>query len=340
FLNRWFIFKRTAAIASFDLPLVAELPLPPIPAKLDTRIYKKFKDSMTKEDPSYANYITVESSDYSVLKPWHREQVKQVLESWFPNKNEIRSILDGTTHIGVDAIYLSELFPDALINAYEIVPETMVALRINIKTFGKEDRIVPHLQDITTWNPNKNVDILFVDPPWGGHGYKKVKELNLYLQEEGAAPDENKNIKTDSAYNSMEKTINVDTATFGAGCFWCVEAQFQLLDGVLKVISGFSGGIVKNPTYKEVCNGNTGHAEVCQILFDPTKISYDELLAAFWQSHDPTQLNRQGNDFGTQYRSVIFYHNPEQKELAEKYKKELTESKTFDYPVVTEISSA
>ncbi len=151
---------------------------------------------------------------------------------------------------------------------------------------------------------------------------------------------ENKNIKTDSAYNSMEKTINVDTATFGAGCFWCVEAQFQLLDGVLKVISGFSGGIVKNPTYKEVCNGNTGHAEVCQILFDPTKISYDELLAAFWQSHDPTQLNRQGNDFGTQYRSVIFYHNPEQKELAEKYKKELTESKTFDYPVVTEISSA
>jgi hypothetical protein len=196
FLNRWFIFKRTAIIASLDLPLVAELPLPPIPAKLDTRIYKKFKDNMIKEDASYANYVTVESSDYSVLKPWHREQVKQVLESWFPNKNEIRSILDGTTHIGVDAIYLSELFPDAIINAYEIVPETMVALRINIKTFGKEDKIVPHLQDITTWNPNKNVDILFVDPPWGGHGYKKVKELNLYLQEEGAAPDENKNIKT------------------------------------------------------------------------------------------------------------------------------------------------
>jgi hypothetical protein len=196
FLNRWFIFKRTAIIASLDLPLVAELPLPPIPAKLDTRIYKKFKDSMIKEDASYANYVTVESSDYSVLKPWHREQVKQVLESWFPNKNEIRSILDGTTHIGVDAIYLSELFPDAIIDAYEIVPETIVALRINIKTFGKQDRIAPHLQDITTWNPNKNVDILFVDPPWGGHGYKKVKKLNLYLQEEGAAPDENKNIKT------------------------------------------------------------------------------------------------------------------------------------------------
>ena len=196
FLNRWFIFIRRAAIAPVGLPLVAELPLPAIPAKLDRRIYRKFKDNMIKEDPSYANYLTVESSDYSVLKPWHREQVKQVLESWFPNKREIQSILDGTTHIGVDAIYLSELFPDALVNAYEIVPETTVALRINIKTFGKEDRIVPHLQDITTWNPNKNVDILFVDPPWGGHGYKKVKELNLYLQEEGAAPDENKNIKT------------------------------------------------------------------------------------------------------------------------------------------------
>ena len=196
FLNRWFIFKRRVAIATLDLPLVAELPLPDIPVKLDRRIYRKFKDNMITEDPSYANYLTVESSEYSVLKPWHREQVKQLLEAWFPNKSHIRSILDGTTHIGVDAIYLSELFPDALINAYEIVPETMVALRVNIKTFGKEDRIVPHLQDITTWTPNKNFDILFVDPPWGGHGYKKIKNLNLYLQEEGAAPDENKNIKT------------------------------------------------------------------------------------------------------------------------------------------------
>ena len=130
----------------------------------------------------------------------------------------------------------------------------------------------------------------------------------------------------------------MDTATFGAGCFWCVEAQFQILDGVNSVSSGFTGGTVKNPAYREVCNGTTGHAEVCQIAYDPTKISYDELLAAFWQSHDPTQLNRQGNDIGTQYRSVIYYHNEEQKRLAEKYKKELNASGAFEKPIVTEIS--
>jgi peptide-methionine (S)-S-oxide reductase len=138
----------------------------------------------------------------------------------------------------------------------------------------------------------------------------------------------------------LQTTTTMDIATFGAGCFWCVEAQFQLLDGVLSVQSGFEGGTVKNPSYKEVCNGTTGHAEVCQITYDPAKISYDELLAAFWKSHDPTQLNRQGNDIGTQYRSVIFYHNEKQKELAEKYKKELTDSHVWDKPVVTEISPA
>jgi len=140
---------------------------------------------------------------------------------------------------------------------------------------------------------------------------------------------------------STTNTINrsMDTATFGAGCFWCVEAQFQILDGVNSVSSGFSGGTVKNPAYREVCNGTTGHAEVCQIAYDPTKISYDELLAAFWQSHDPTQLNRQGNDIGTQYRSVIYYHNEEQKGLAEKYKKELNTSGAFEKPIVTEISA-
>jgi peptide-methionine (S)-S-oxide reductase len=144
--------------------------------------------------------------------------------------------------------------------------------------------------------------------------------------------------------NDMEPAIttanSTDTATFGAGCFWCVEAQFQLLDGVLKVESGFEGGTIKNPAYREVCNGTTGHAEVCRITYDPSKITYDELLAAFWQSHDPTQLNRQGNDVGTQYRSVIFYHNEKQKELAEKYKKELNASGAYDKPIVTEISPA
>ncbi len=139
---------------------------------------------------------------------------------------------------------------------------------------------------------------------------------------------------------TLNSNSTMDTATFGAGCFWCVEAQFQLLTGVVSVTSGFSGGTVKNPAYKEVCMGTTGHAEVCQIVFDTSKISYEELLAAFWQTHDPTQLNRQGNDEGTQYRSVIFYHSETQRNLAEKYKKELNASGAWDKPVVTEISPA
>ena len=128
------------------------------------------------------------------------------------------------------------------------------------------------------------------------------------------------------------------TATFGAGCYWCTEAQFQQLKGVEKVESGFSGGAEANPTYKEVCTGATGHAEVCNITYDPAIISFDELLAAFWTCHDPTTLNRQGNDVGTQYRSVIFYHDAEQKQKAEAYKKKLNEEKAFDKPVVTEVA--
>jgi peptide-methionine (S)-S-oxide reductase len=117
-----------------------------------------------------------------------------------------------------------------------------------------------------------------------------------------------------------------------------VEAFFQRLDGVLSVKSGYSGGAVKNPSYKEVCNGTTGHAEVIQVTFDPAKISYDELLEVYWKTHDPTTMNRQGNDIGTQYRSVIFYHTEEQKKLAEKYKKELNEAKAYPNPVITEIT--
>lgn len=129
-----------------------------------------------------------------------------------------------------------------------------------------------------------------------------------------------------------------DTATFGAGCFWCVEAVFQRLEGVESVRSGYSGGKNANPTYKEVCSGTTGHAEVCQIVYNPSVISYDELLQVFWQTHDPTTLNRQGADEGTQYRSVIFYHNEQQHQLAEKYKKELNDDKVWGNPIVTEIS--
>lgn len=137
----------------------------------------------------------------------------------------------------------------------------------------------------------------------------------------------------------MEKpNSGYDTATFGAGCFWCVEAVFQNLKGVEKVVSGYSGGTVKNPAYREVCNGTTGHAEVCQIIYNPSVISFKELLEVFWQTHDPTTLNRQGNDIGTQYRSAIFYHTEEQRQLAEKYKKELDASGAFEAKIVTEIS--
>jgi len=136
-------------------------------------------------------------------------------------------------------------------------------------------------------------------------------------------------------------TKNMDSlqvATFGSGCFWCTEAIFERLNGIVKVESGYSGGKVENPTYEEVCTGSTGYAEVTQITYDPSTISYDELLEVFWKTHDPTTLNRQGNDVGTQYRSVIFYHNEEQKKLAEKYKSELDKSGAWDKPIVTEIS--
>ena len=131
---------------------------------------------------------------------------------------------------------------------------------------------------------------------------------------------------------------NLQIATFGSGCFWCTEAVFERLNGVYKVVSGYAGGTVENPTYEQVCTGKTGHAEVTQITYDPSVLSYDELLEVFWKTHDPTTLNRQGNDVGTQYRSVIFYHNEEQKQLAEKYKEELNKSGAWDKPIVTEIS--
>lgn len=129
-----------------------------------------------------------------------------------------------------------------------------------------------------------------------------------------------------------------EIATFGSGCFWCTEAIFERVKGVQKVISGYSGGITENPSYEEVCTGTTGHAECTQIYYDPTVVSYDELLEIFWKTHDPTTLNRQGNDVGTQYRSVIFYHNQEQKQKAEYYKNKLEAEKIWDKPIVTEIT--
>ncbi len=147
-------------------------------------------------------------------------------------------------------------------------------------------------------------------------------------------------IKNDTHMDTSANGIQTDTATFAAGCFWCVEAVFQELKGVVSVTSGYTGGKLKNPTYREVCSGMTGHAEACQIIFDPSVIAYDELLEAFWSSHNPTTINRQGADQGTQYRSAIFYHNEKQKQLAEAYKEKLNTSMAFDTPVVTEISAA
>jgi len=130
----------------------------------------------------------------------------------------------------------------------------------------------------------------------------------------------------------------MELATFGSGCFWCTEAIFEKVKGVESVVSGYSGGKVKKPTYREVCTGNTGHAEVVQITYNPEIITFKDLLEIFWKMHDPTTLNRQGADVGTQYRSVIFYHTDKQKEIAENYKKKLDEANIYKNPVVTEIA--
>ncbi|MBK7980984.1 MAG: peptide-methionine (S)-S-oxide reductase MsrA [Ignavibacteriae bacterium] len=143
------------------------------------------------------------------------------------------------------------------------------------------------------------------------------------------------NLKKAKIMNTNNK---YETATFGTGCFWCTETIFEKLKGVESAVSGYSGGTKENPTYKEVCTGNTGHAEVIQVTFDPSIISFKDLLEVFWKTHDPTTLNRQGEDVGTQYRSVIFYHNDEQKKVAEEYKTKLESAKVFKDPIVTEIT--
>lgn len=129
-----------------------------------------------------------------------------------------------------------------------------------------------------------------------------------------------------------------DTATLASGCFWCGEAKFSQLKGVIKVISGFTGGHIANPSYELVCTGETGHAEAINIIYDPLVITYDELLQAFFMSHDPTQLNRQGNDVGTQYRSAIFYHNADQRKKAEYYIHKLNNQKIYHNPIVTQVT--
>lgn len=155
-------------------------------------------------------------------------------------------------------------------------------------------------------------------------------------QGKAAAPAPQETKVDSSAPDKKENGMKI--ATIGGGCFWCVEAVFQRLDGVEKVVSGYSGGKNPNPTYKQVCTGLTGHAEVCQIHYDPAKLEFKDILEVFWKTHDPTTVNRQGNDEGTQYRSVIFYHDDDQKRVAEEYKEKLDKSGIFKDPIVTEIS--
>jgi peptide-methionine (S)-S-oxide reductase len=173
------------------------------------------------------------------------------------------------------------------------------------------------------------------------HGMKVLSLLVFTIMSvlsSSCAQKQNPNrIMKNAEVNNIADGLKTDTATFGTGCFWCTEAIFQQLEGVLKVTSGYSGGHVVNPTYEQVCEKNTGHAEVVQIVYDPSKITFDELLEVFWQTHDPTTLNRQGNDVGPQYRSVIFYHDSEQKQRSEHYKNELDKSGSWDNKIVTAI---
>lgn len=146
----------------------------------------------------------------------------------------------------------------------------------------------------------------------------------------------------------MDSSLSFDTAmahhteiaVFACGCFWCLEAQFQHLDGVISIEAGYTGGHVPNPSYEEVCSGETGHAEACRIVFSPQKISFQELLAAFFRAHDPTQLNRQGNDIGTQYRSALFFQNESQQLAIELLINQLTQHHVYDNPIVTEVNPA
>lgn len=149
---------------------------------------------------------------------------------------------------------------------------------------------------------------------------------------------DSKESRMENATPSLPVESNYAQATFGSGCFWCTEAVFKELKGVQSVQSGYSGGLIPNPTYRQICTGTTGHAEVIQVTYDPNTISYPELLEVFWKTHDPTTLNRQGNDVGTQYRSVVFYHNDEQRKQAETYKQKLDAAGAFADPIVTEIS--
>ena len=160
----------------------------------------------------------------------------------------------------------------------------------------------------------------------------------LFLQSIGCNESTSQNQLLQKGKMNQSDIENTQLATFGSGCFWCTEAVYERVKGVLSVTSGYAGGKIDNPSYEEVCSGSTGHAEVIQLAYNPDIISYDELLEIFWKTHDPTTLNRQGADVGTQYRSVIFYHSDDQKHKAENYKSELNKAGIWKDSIVTEIS--
>ncbi len=167
---------------------------------------------------------------------------------------------------------------------------------------------------------------------WLGRGILLLCVAALTACSEEPASDKRSN-------DSMSDRNNLQTATFGSGCFWCTEAIYELVEGVESIVSGYAGGKTENPTYEEVCSGSTGHAEVVQLQYDPAVVSYERLLTVFFDTHDPTTLNRQGNDVGTQYRSVIFPANDEQRKIAEGKIRELEKAGRFEDPIVTTIES-
>ncbi len=170
------------------------------------------------------------------------------------------------------------------------------------------------------------------------HFIKLIQLISLFILIGGCSfISKDLKVNSNKTYKDTVMSANLDTAVFGMGCFWCTEAVFEELKGVKSVEAGYSGGTVQNPTYKQVCTGETGHAEVARIIFDPAVITYDQLLQVFWTTHDPTTLNRQGADEGTQYRSAIFYKDEKQKAAAEKSKKDVA-PQIWDNPIVTEIT--
>ncbi len=169
---------------------------------------------------------------------------------------------------------------------------------------------------------------------------KKIVSILLSLSLMYCNSQPKKKIKPVTQPVKMNIDKNLEVATFAGGCFWCTEAVFLQMKGVKTVASGYLGGTVDNPTYEEVCSGNTGHAEAIEILFDPKIITFSDLLEVFFATHDPTTLNRQGNDSGTQYRSEVFYHNKVQKQTTINYVKQMTSAMTFDSPIVTAVSPA